>query len=173
MTFAASWEEETATTLDGERLNARMKVLAGKKNADCYEVDTKITAIQHSIQEPSDEIKTNPTSLVSTEDSEVPVYMWFEDGTIKWWSAANSVVANSNLNYLCHYMTNLIDISGLSDLDTKDVTSMRSTFSACNNLTDLTALKRWDTRNLIDVSCIFSRCTSLSDLTPLASWNTN
>lgn len=34
-----------------------MKVLAGKKNADCYEVDTKITAIQHSIQEPSDEIK--------------------------------------------------------------------------------------------------------------------
>ena len=173
VTFAASWEEETATTLDGETLNARMKVLAGKKNADCYEVDTKITAIQHSIQEPSDEIKTNPTSLVSTEDSEVPVYMWFEDGTIKWWSAANSVVANSNLNYLCHYMTNLIDISGLSDLDTKDVTSMRSTFSACNNLTDLTALKRWDTRNLIDVSCIFSRCTSLSDLTPLASWNTN
>ena len=66
-------------------------------------------------------------------------------------------------------MTNLIDISGLSDLDTKDVTSMRSTFSACNNLTDLTALKRWDTRNLIDVSCIFSRCTSLSDLTPLAA----
>ena len=173
VTFAASWEEETATTLDGETLNARMKVLAGKKSADCYEVDTKITAIQHSIQEPSDEIKTNPTSLVSTEDSEVPVYMWFEDGTIKWWSAANSVVANSNLNYLCHYMTNLIDISGLSDLDTKDVTSMRSTFSACNNLTDLTALKRWDTRNLIDVSCIFSRCTSLSDLTPLASWNTN
>ena len=173
VTFAASWEEETATTLDGETLNARMKVLAGKKNADCYEVDTKITAIKHSIQEPSDEIKTNPTSLVSTEDSEVPVYMWFEDGTIKWWSAANSVVANSNLNYLCHYMTNLIDISGLSDLDTKDVTSMRSTFSACNNLTDLTALKRWDTRNLIDVSCIFSRCTSLSDLTPLASWNTN
>ena len=173
VTFAASWEEETATTLDGETLNARMKVLAGKKNADCYEVDTQITAIQHSIQEPSDEIKTNPTSLVSTEDSEVPVYMWFEDGTIKWWSAANSVVANSNLNYLCHYMTNLIDISGLSDLDTKDVTSMRSTFSACNNLTDLTALKRWDTRNLIDVSCIFSRCTSLSDLTPLASWNTN
>ena len=173
VTFAASWEEETATTLDGETLNARMKVLPGKKNADCYEVDTKITAIQHSIQEPSDEIKTNPTSLVSTEDSEVPVYMWFEDGTIKWWSAANSVVANSNLNYLCHYMTNLIDISGLSDLDTKDVTSMRSTFSACNNLTDLTALKRWDTRNLIDVSCIFSRCTSLSDLTPLASWNTN
>ena len=173
VTFAASWEEETATTLDGETLNARMKVLAGKKNADCYTADTKITAIQHSIQEPSDEIKTNPTSLVSTEDSEVPVYMWFEDGTIKWWSAANSVVANSNLNYLCHYMTNLIDISGLSDLDTKDVTSMRSTFSACNNLTDLTALKRWDTRNLIDVSCIFSRCTSLSDLTPLASWNTN
>ena len=173
VTFAASWEEETATALDGETLNVRMKVLAGKKNADCYEVDTKITAIQHSIQEPSDEIKTNPTSLVSTEDSEVPVYMWFEDGTIKWWSAANSVVANSNLNYLCHYMTNLIDISGLSDLDTKDVTSMRSTFSACNNLTDLTALKRWDTRNLIDVSCIFSRCTSLSDLTPLASWNTN
>ena len=173
VTFAASWEEETATTLDGETLNARMKVLAGKKNADCYTADTKITAIQHSIQEPSDEIKTNPTSLVSTEDSEVPVYMWFEDGTIKWWSAANSVVANSNLNYLCHYMTNLIDISGLSDLDTKDVTSMRSTFSACNNLTDLTALKRWDTRNLTDVSCIFSHCTSLSDLTPLASWNTN
>ena len=173
VTFAASWEEETATTLDGETLNARMKVLAGKKNADCYTVDTKITAIQHSIQEPSDEIKTNPTSLVSTEDSEVPVYMWFEDGTIKWWSAANSVVANSNLNYLCYYMTNLIDISGLSDLDTKDVTSMRSTFSACNNLTDLTALKRWDTRNLTDVSCIFSHCTSLSDLIPLASWNTN
>lgn len=168
VTFAASWEEETATTLDGETLNARMKVLAGKKNADCYTADTKITAIQHSIQEPSDEIKTNPTSLVSTEDSEVPVYMWFEDGTIKWWSAANS-----NLNYLCYYMTNLIDISGLSDLDTKDVTSMRSTFSACNNLTDLTALKRWDTRNLTDVSCIFSHCTSLSDLTPLASWNTN
>ena len=173
VTFAASWEEETATTLDGETLNARMKVLAGKKNADCYTVDTKITAIQHSIQEPSDEIKTNPTSLVSTEDSEVPVYMWFEDGTIKWWSAANSVVANSNLNYLCYYMTNLIDISGLSDLDTKDVTSMQSTFSACNNLTDLTALKRWDTRNLTDVSCIFSHCTSLSDLIPLASWNTN
>lgn len=173
VTLAASWEEETATTLDGETLNARMKVLAGKKNADCYTVDTKITAIQHSIQEPSDEIKTNPTSLVSTEDSEVPVYMWFEDGTIKWWSAANSVVANSNLNYLCYYMTNLIDISGLSDLDTKDVTSMRSTFSACNNLTDLTALKRWDTRNLTDVSCIFSHCTSLSDLIPLASWNTN
>ena len=162
----------TTVLLDGQTLNVRMKILAGNSTAKQWSDDTAITAIQHSDTAPSEDVKADANSLVSTEDSETPCYMWFEDGTIKWWSDSNKVIAGENLNYLCSYMQNLTDISGLEDWNTEKVTNIAALFAGCSNITDINPIAAWNTKNVTKLNNVFESCSALADFAPIASWNT-
>lgn len=161
--FTALWTEDSATLLNGETLNAKMTALTGKR--------TLITAIQHSDSEPSETIKVDANSLVS--NSENPVYMWFEDGVIKWWSPSNKVKTGQSLNQLCFGMTNLTDISGLADWDTTDTVTMWETFMACSNLENLEALSNWNMEHVTDIALMFFTDQRLKSLSGLENWNTS
>ena len=171
VTFKAKWEAMTATLLDGESINAKFKKLAGDKSG--APLDTAIKAIQRSEETPTAVVTADTNSLISTDDSQNPVYAWFDNGIIKWWSEAGKVSAGTNMSSLCYYMTKLTDISGLANWDTSKVTDMSTMFSSCGKLTDLSQLSNWDTENVTDMSNMFEVCYNLTDTSPLSTWDTS
>ena len=171
VTFKAKWEAMTATLLDGESINAKFKKLAGDKSG--APLDTAIKAIQRSEETPTAAVTADTNSLISTDDSQNPVYAWFDNGIIKWWSEAGKVSAGTNMSSLCYYMTKLTDISGLANWDTSKVTDMSTMFSSCGKLTDLSQLSNWDTENVTDMSNMFEVCYNLTDTSPLSTWDTS
>ena len=186
ITFTAQWEEKVATLLDGETVNIRMKILAGSSSTRMAS-DRNIKAIQRSDEESSELVRNSAHYLISTTDSESPIYMWFDNGVIKWWSEARHVMAGSDLSYLCCGLAKLSDISGLADIDTSNVTDMSRFFYfyylTVNRvvktdatmpkfaLDDITPLKTWDTKNVTDMSDMFYMRNQLTNLEPLANWD--
>jgi len=79
------------------------------------------------------------------------------------------VTANSleNTFYNC---SNLTEIIGIENLDTRNVTTMRGMFNACGLLTKLD-LSSWNTASVTDMSLMFSTCRNLSELN-ISGWNT-
>ena len=172
ITFTAQWEESSTELLDGESINVKMKKLAGTGSAKYTTKNTAITAIQRTDEKPTKTVMADYDSLISTNASTKPVYAWFENGVIKWWSEAEDVNAGVNLSRLCYEMQNLTDISGLNEWQTGQVTDMSSMFYNCSKLTDLTALTNWQTGQVTDMYEMFYNCSKLTDLTPLANWQT-
>lgn len=186
ITFTAQWEEKVATLLDGETVNIRMKILAGSSSTRMAS-DRNIKAIQRSDEESSELVRNSAHYLISTTDSESPIYMWFDNGVIKWWSEARHVMAGSDLSYLCCGLAKLSDISSLADIDTSNVTDMSRLFyvsyvpvTGVENpdasmpkfaLDDITPLKTWDTKNVTDMSDMFYMRNQLTNLEPLANWD--
>ena len=170
VTFKAKWEAMTATLLDGESINAKFKKLAGDKSG--APLDTAIKAIQRSEETPTAAVTADTNSLISTDDSQNPVYAWFDNGIIKWWSEAGKVSAGTNMSSLCYYMTKLTDISGLANWDTSKVTDMSTMFSSCGKLTDLSQLSNWNTGNVTFMGSMFDTCGRLTDLRGMENWDT-
>lgn len=170
VTFTAKWEESTATLLDGQTLNVMMKTLAGDSSPKYNSSNTTITAIQYSDTEPSESVKSDANFLASAVSSNKPVYMWYEDGVIKWWSEAKLISAPEDLSCLCAMMNKLSDISGLANFDTAVVSNMDYSFLGCNSLATLDGLQDWNTKNVTTMIATFSRC-AITSLVPLAHWD--
>ncbi len=88
ISFTAQWKENGTELLDGELINVKMKKLAGTGSAEYKTKDTAITAIQRTDEKPTEAVMADANSLISTNASVKPVYAWFENGVIKWWSEA-------------------------------------------------------------------------------------
>ena len=191
-TVYAKWREPIVTLLMSDYrsgITKKLKAIAGDV--------TTITAFQHSGVMP-DVSKMTDANIISTEESDMPVYCWKDGDALKWWSKAKTVKANTSLAYIFDGFTKLSDISGLSDIDignvmnmsgmfrscsitnlsalaswsTGNVTDMKSIFSECSSLTDLSQLANWDTGNVTNISFMFQSCSSLIDLSPIANWST-
>ena len=172
ITFTAQWEESSTELLDGESINVKMKKLAGTGSAKYTTKNTAITAIQRTDEKPTKTVMADYDSLISTNASTKPVYAWFENGVIKWWSEAEDVNAGVNLSRLCYEMQNLTDISGLNEWQTGQVTDMYEMFYNCSKLTDLTPLANWQTGQVLYMYDMFKGCSNLTDLAELADWDT-
>lgn len=75
-------------------------------------------------------------NIISTDDSNSPIYAWYDNGTIFWWSEAEKVYMNvdcNNMFYGCSSLTT----SSLENFDTSNVTNMSYMFYKCNNITAL------------------------------------
>ena len=70
-----------ATFLPGQQFNAKIKQLAGNTNATYETVDTNITSIERANALPNGFTPTS-ANIVSTSDSIVPIYAWYNSGTI-------------------------------------------------------------------------------------------
>ena len=127
-------------------------------------------------------------TIVSTQDSDCPIYLWFEYnenetgqsylniatlqlGTIYWWSEAEGIYLNENTSELCYEMMNLQDISGLRSIRTDNVTNMRHFFAFCANLTNINALSNWKTSNVTDMSGMFADCIDLTNISGVKRWD--
>ena len=118
ITVKAKWIEIEAMFDTGINVNEKFKTLAGTELAtgysDLYQSsNTNVTAIQKSTTEPTAENKTEE-HVVSAPNSNVPIYAWFDNGTIYWWTSANVAFANQDASYMFAKFENMTEFSGES-----------------------------------------------------------
>ncbi len=193
-------DAKEAIFLPGKEVNTKMKQLAGDDTSsvtNSYDFNNStITAVINSDVEPED-INKEEKNLVSTPDSSYPIYMWFDNGIIYWWSEDNYPSLNKDSSYMFNSLYNLNDISGLVFVDSSQtnnlayaffatglesleeltnwnvsqVTNLEEAFSYNINLISLSGLEKWTTESLETMIGTFCECTNLSDVSPISNWN--
>ena len=160
------------------------------KKVGNYNRATNVTNFSQATEEQYNEVKNslNDDNLISTDDSEEPVYIWFNTNTIYYYSPADTIFLNPDSSYLFSWLTKLetIDFSGLN---TSNVTSMEALFFQLNTITDIDLTKLYtgsvtnmrgmfaecnkidnvdvailDTRKVTDMSYMFLQCSELSNI---------
>ncbi len=144
----------------GATVNIKMKQLAGIENAKSETVDTNIKEIKRATSiSAENRVESN---VVSISESNTPIYMWFENRTIYWYTKDEKPELNkdsSNMFRGCKGITNL----DVSNFDTSNVTSMSYMFGSCSGLTSLD-LSNFDTSNVVNMKGIFFECSILTSL---------
>lgn len=161
ITVYAKWKEPQAVFDTGSTVNLKMKRLAGGDATDYNYLDTEIKSFKPSLVSP-DIASMTEENIVSSSDSETPIYMWSEDGTIYWWSKCTAPMLNrySTLMFTKLQALTSLDLSGF---DTSNVTRMGSMFSGCSALTSLD-LSGFDTSNVTEMNAMLNRCSALVNL---------
>lgn len=192
-------DTRTATFKTGEEVNIQMKKIANPEmdpvNIKINTFDDKTKFIKKSLT-----ISNNVTedNIVSTTDSECPIYMWFDTDTIYYYTEAKLIYLNENssslfrrfralenikdlnyldsskvvdLSYLFNFSQVLTNIDGLETWDVSNVKNMSNLLTSCLNLENINALKTWKTDSLVNIKSAFARCEKLTSLEPLKNWN--
>ncbi len=167
-------DRKEAVFLPGKEVNIKMKELAGDDlstvNNEYSFKDENITAIKYFENEPSEGNKQEK-NIVSTTDSEYPIYMWYEDGTIYWWSEDETPSLNEDASFMFMYLSNLTDLSGLELLDASQMSNADNLFFYCKSLYDLTYLREWNMSKVTTIIAAFMADESLITLEGLEKWD--
>ncbi len=168
-------DAKEATFLSGKEVNIKMKQLAGDDtstvtNAYAFQ-DKLITSIQYSEVEP-DSINKEEKNIVSTPESEYPIYMWYDNETIYWWSEDKTPSLNEDASFMFNHIQLLNNIVGLETFDVSNNKNMNSLLSL-TSLKDLSYLKNWNTSNVESMSSSFLNIYCLESLSGLENWNTS
>ena len=184
-----------AIFLPGAEVNIKMKQLAGDNATTISFQDQNIIAIKKGETEPNESNKEEK-NLVSVTDSLYPIYMWYEEGTIYWWSEDGTPALNENSQTMFYNLQNLVDIDGISKWDAhymkimeailaktkisnllsisnwnvSNVTNANHAFYNNSELVSLEGLEKWNTKNVTDMSCMFSKLP-INSIKPLKDWN--
>ncbi len=78
--------------------------------------------------------------------------------------------APQDMRYAFYQFTNLKKIEGDS-LDTSEVTNMIAVFSGCSNLIDISSLSNWNTKNVINTGSMFGGARKLENITPVINFD--
>ena len=153
--------------------NKKLKELAGTDTStsdNAYSVvDTNIKKVLRAQSLPDDFISTEDNTI-STEESRAPIYVWFDNGIIYYYSENEKILLNDNSNRLFQNLTALEEID-LSSFDTSNVTDMSFMFNYCTKLKQLD-LSNFDTSNVTSIRTMFQRCEQLQHL-DLSSFDTS
>jgi alternate signal-mediated exported protein len=128
-----------------------------------YEVISKNTA-------PTDGVNY----MVKLDDgtTDIKLYAWIEDNTLKFYTNAPVIMTNKDMNYAFEHYTNLTDISELGNWYWGETETLSDTFRGDKALTDISALSAIKDATITDVARIFSECNNLEDISVLSQWKT-
>ncbi len=172
-------DAKDAIFLPGIDVNNKMKLLAGDDTSIAEytynTINTSIVAIKYSETEPED-VNKQEANIVSTSDSPYPIYMWFDNGIIYWWSEDRTPALNENASYMFKYLIRLTDMSGLERYDVSNTKEMIYGFASSNTsnpmtYTSLESLANWNTSNLEDIHHIFEINRTITNLKGLEKWD--
>ena len=166
-TLYAQWIEATATFDTGSNVNAKMKRLSGSTSATYSTSNSNITAVERVDELPDMEFTSD--NIVSTSNSLAPIYMWFDSGTIKWYTNSDTIYLNENSSYMFSNLTRVTSID-ISDVNTSNTTNMGYMFNNCAYLETID-LSNFDTSNVTKMSYMFYYNTKLTSLN-LENFNT-
>ena len=179
-----------ATLKTGQQVNAIWKSLAKGNVANFSDRDQAITSIQKFTGDFTDSIQSSAMDI-ATEDSDCPVWSWFDNGTIYYYTEADEVFFNADSSHMFYIMQKLVSVDfnfGVeTDVDpdgdgfiasvqdpvyiTSNVTSMYSMFSGTSSLTSLD-VSNWDTGSVTNMSHMFYCASSLTSL-DVSNWDTS
>lgn len=191
-------EKVTATLDQGRILNTKFKRLTGQvftyseitNNPDIKRISSSST-LTPDVNINSDEY------IISAPDSSVPIYAWFNNDTIYYYSDADKIYLNKNSMELFKGLINLEDINAIAEFDASNmetmytmfdytaiknidplanwnmshVTNMTESFGNNKQLENLDGARNWDISSVKTLEAIFSNDTNLSNIDGLANWN--
>ena len=114
---------------------------------------------------PENEIPDDAVRLdknYNNPNSKFKIYGWKKDNTIYYWTNAQSIRMNNNVNkmYSSYRYVNTIN---LNKIDTSYMTDMSRMFYGCKSLSSL-KLSTFNTANVTDMSSMFKNCESLTEI---------
>ena len=187
-TLYAYWEVILATivttdTGSDNTLNLKMKQLANPSESITSGygfIDYSVKSFKRANENQYNTIKNSLTNdnIISTLDSPVPVYMWFDDstGTMYWYTEALKVKFVGTMGRLFAKYRALEDISSFADFDTSEVTDMNRLFQYDISLSNISALASWDTSKVTTLRFAFGGDDAggsmiISDYSPISGWD--
>ena len=164
---------KTAVFKTGIEVNKQLKELAGTdtstSNNSYSVVDTNIIEFKRSNNLPEGFIP-NEDNTISTNDSRIPIYAWFDNGIIYYYTQTNNPLLNENSSRLFQNLTKMTNIE-LNTIDTSNLVDMSFMFNLCSSLINLD-LSNFDTTNVNTMRASFQRCEGLTSL-DLSNFNTS
>lgn len=142
-------------------LNEKMIELAG--NASNIQKIKKASSLSIT---PTEDI------IVSADNSKYPIYMWYDNNSIFWYSESDDVRLNGAYQLFKDF-NNLTDISSISEWNTKNIDSLSDMFLGCTSLSDFSAISGWDVSTANHMTNMFENCTSLTNVDFLSNWDTS
>lgn len=161
-------ENHRAIFKTGGAVNAKMKQLAGNSTATYETVDTNITAIRRADTIDSQYITVS--NKVSTDESKVPIYMWYDSGTIWYYTEDDNPSLNENSNQLFRELRKVENIE-ISTFDTTKVLSINRMFQECRSLRVLD-LSNFNTSKVTSMQRVFAGDINLINL-DISSFDTS
>lgn len=151
----------------GKNVNSKMKILSGYSDVDINTKEQNIVTIKRS-----NTLSITPTeeNIVSASTSELPIYMWFDNGTIYWYTQEERPKLNPDSSYMFDNLQKLESIPEMNNFDTSLVKHMDSLFGSCKSLSSID-LTNFNTSNVTDMTWMFNGCNSLLNL-DLSSFDT-
>ena len=86
------------------------------------------------------------TGLLSVSTSPYPVYGWYDNGTIYYYTEADNIYMGANSSYMFYNLRGLAEVD-VDNLNTTKVTNMSYMFRYCFDLESLD-VSSWDTKNV-------------------------
>lgn len=165
--FTEVIEVPMAKLKSGKDFNAAIKSLAKGSTTSYTSYNESNQSIKNIIFDYNSSVSTG--KIVSTSDSDYPIYANYADGVITISTATAKLSCNSDMSYMFSYLQGLTELD-LSGLNTQNVTTMLDLFYGCNALTSLD-LSGFDTQNVTTMSGMFQKCNALVSLN-LSGFNT-
>ena len=163
-------EKSTAMLNVGQEVNNRMKTLSGGRSGYNNDND-RIISIRRAAKLSSDVDITNRKYILSANNSELPIYAWYDNGTIYYYTEADTIYLNPNSNSLLRQMIKLEDISALEEWDASQATNLSEAFFQAKSITNIDALANWDMSNVTTAYAMFKEATSIENLNGAANWD--
>ena len=172
--ITAHIETKSSYLIDGPSLESKMKTLSG--SGDINSDNTTITAIKKATKDEYEAKKSSLTSNNEVQTNGDKTYMWYDSGTIYFYSEADNIFLNANSGGTFRKMLNLTDISGLAYFNTSYVTDMNRIFQNCLSLENITPISGWNTSFVTDFTFSFGSSNtndsmSIKSFEALRSWD--
>ena len=172
--YAMWWKAAMLDT--GSTVNQKLKRLAGNSSAYYGTQDSTITALIRSNTLPSG-FTPLTNNIISTSSSTIPIYAWFDSGTIYYYSDAPMILMNQDSSYFLYNMRALSDLATISSWNTTRVTNMSSmfAFTGYNATTFSLDLSSWDTSSVTNMASMFwdAGYNATTFTLDLSSWDTS
>ncbi len=172
-------EKGEATLDNGRDVNAKLKKLSGQSSAGYTTYNDTVTAFERSDILPTSIDPNDTAHIISTSDSQIPIYAWYDEGKIYYYSSADIIIANRDLSYLFYGFGLLASLDGISGWDTSNTKYMNFMFGnvgrsitgdlSISNISDL------DISNVTEASSMFNGFgyNAASVTLDLSNWDTS
>ena len=156
-----------AYIVDGKTFTRTIRSLAGDTASFYNKKNNDIKAIIRSNVKPSQD---DNYAIISTENSPVPIYAWFDNGTIYIYSNSDVIYFNKDSSYMFYYYPELTDLD-ISYFDSSEVTNMSYMFYSLEKLSTLD-ISHLDTSKVTKMTLAFSNLKLITELN-VSNFNTS
>ena len=164
----------------GSVVNVKIRNLAGEnidspyvEGSENQSYNETITNIARSDILPGIVDESDEKYILSSADSPVPIYGWFNGGTLYYYTDADDIYLNPDASFMFMALNVLQNINALRAFDASRTTNMMGMFTSPNVLyTDLEPIRYWDVSHVTNMSGMFnSKANTILSIDALEDWD--